>query len=779
MGRSRGERGARARSALRFSALVLALATLAVSAPAPAAAAPALGVTWASDVLASTAKLHGTVNPNGVATTYRFDYLPEAAYEANLANGKDGFLGASRTPKVEAALGSGTSAIPVAQTASGLVADTTYRYRLRALSVEGIFTTAPGLFVTQAAPGGSLLADGRGWEMVSPVDKNGGQIDPPGAILGGGVLQAAADGQAVTYGSAASFGPGAQGAPPASQYLGRRVSGGWTTENLTVPLFSGSYGRAPEGVPYRLFSGDLARGLLLNGRHCRGEAGGCAVANPPLPGTGAPAGYQDYYLRETATGGFQALVGAADVAQTPLEPAELELVLAGASPDLRHVVLSTCAALTADAVEAPLGEGCDPARPNLYEWSAGAGLRLVNLLPGASEGDPGAALGAQAGAVCADGSRVYWTDLSSGNLYLREGGETRQVDAAAGGGGAFQTATPDGSLAFFTRGGHLWRHDAALEESTDLTPAGGVTGVLGASADGAHLYYATAAGLHLHTGGEATQVAGPVDASNYPPATGAARLSADGTRLVFRATAPLTGYDNADAVTGLPDSQVYLYDAALDELTCVSCNPTNGRPSGPSSIPGASANGEGPNATVAYKPRVLAAGGRRVFFDSRDALVLADTNADADVYQWEAEGTGSCARAGGCVSLISSGRAEGGASFADASADGADAFFLTDGSLVKSDPGSVDLYDARVGGGFPEPEEGIPCNGNACQGLLSEPVDPPLNTLLPGLGNPPVHYAGQKKPCKKGKVRRHGRCVKKAPRQRKGQQRRPSRAGGR
>ena len=148
-------------------------------------------------------------------------------------------------------------------------------------------------------PASAALPDGRGWELVSPVDKNGGQVDPPGAIAGGGVLQAAAGGGAVAYGSATSFAGGA-GAPPASQYISTRSAGGWSTQNITAPIFSGSYDLVDQGVPYQLFSTDLARGLLLNGDHCRGEATGCAVANPPLAGTDAPAGYQDYYLRDSA-----------------------------------------------------------------------------------------------------------------------------------------------------------------------------------------------------------------------------------------------------------------------------------------------------------------------------------------------------------------------------------------------------------------------------------------------------------------------------------------------
>jgi hypothetical protein len=588
----------------------------------------------------------------------------------------------------------------------------------------------------------SALPDGRAWEMVSPVDKNGGRIAAPGEIAGGGVLQAAADGGSVTYGSATSFGADPQGAPPGSQYLSARSVDGWTAANLSVPLFSASYGSEPDGVPYQLFSEDLARGLLRNGRRCRGEESGCAVANPPLADTDAPAGYQNYYLRQTAGPSFEALVGSGDVAETDLEPAAFELRFAGASADLRQVLLSTCAALTADATEAPLGEGCDPDHPNLYRWSATDGLRLVNPAPGA-------AAAAQATAVSSDGSRVYWHDLASGNLYLREGAQVKQVDVAAGGGGSFELATPSGAVAFFTAAGHLWRYDTVSGSATDLTPAGGVLGVLGASADASYLYYLSDAGLFVRHGAVTTEVAAEADPGNYPPTTGTARVSADGTRLLFLSSASLTGYNNLDQKSGQPDSEAFLYEASSDTLRCVTCRPSGARPIGPSSIPGSIPNGSGPDAPNLYKPRALSADGRRVFFDSRDALVPSDTNNDADVYQWEALGTGSCVKPAGCIDLISSGRSEDGARFVDASAGGGDAFFLTDGSLVGRDPGSVDLYDARIGGGFPEPLEPIPCTGDSCQSLPPEPVDPALSTLFAGPGNPPVRYRKYRRPQKK------------------------------
>ncbi len=622
-----------------------------------------------------------------------------------------------------------------------------------------------------AASVNAALPDGRGWEMVSPVDKNGGTVDPPGAVAGGGVLQAAAGGGAITYGSRASFAGGA-GAPPASQYVSTRGGGGWSAQNITVPIFSGSYDLTDEGVPWQLFAPDLARGLMLNGDHCRGEASSCAVANPPLAGTDAPEGFQDYYLREG--GGYEALLGSADIAGRGLDPASFDLRFAGSSPDLKTVVLSTCSALTSDA-----GVGCGSSKANLYKWTKATGsLSLINTLPGA-------ALAADAGAVSADGSRIYWKDLTSGNLELREGATSTQVDGAAGGGGTLETTSADGAVAFYSKAGHLWRRVGGT--STDITPSGGVLGVLGAAADGSAVYFQDGSGLERWASGATTTVAAgatAADASTWPPSAGAARVSAEGTKLLFLSKAQLTGYNNTDKITGQPDSEVFLYDASAPKLSCVSCNQIAGkRPIGPSSIPGASVNGTAPGSVGSYKPRALSANGRRVFFDSADALVSADSNSIPstgagipDVYQWEAQGEGSCTQSTGCVAILSSGPSPQGASFVDASADGADAYFLTDASLLGSDRGSGDVYDARIGGGFAEPAAPIPCEGDACQILPSAPSEPGLATLAAGAGNPPVSY---RKYCRKGYVKRKGICVKKGERQhRRAHPKRSQKQGG-
>jgi hypothetical protein len=708
-------------------------------------------------VLATSAKLHAEIDPGGAAAGYHFDYLTAAAYQANLDAGHEAFAGAQKLPLGSDPLIAASGGVQsVAQTLGGLSPETSYRYRAVVHGAGGSDTGPALSFTTGGFGGTSPLLDGRGWEMVSPLDKNGGQIQGFGQISGGGVLQAAAGGGAVTYSSSASFAGGSGGAPVASQYISRRGASGWLTESITAPALSGSYGDEPNGVPYRLFSPDLARGLMLNGVHCRTDGSGCPIANPPLPGSGAPAGFQNYYLRDSGSGGFEALLDGSELGGA--SPGTFSVAFVGASPDLAHIVLSSCTKLSTDASEVPDPPGCNPAATNLYEWSGG-GLELLNLLPGETQGTPGAKLAAPAGAVSNDGQRVYFTDGEDSPLYLREaGGPTKLVPESEGGAESFQTASADGRIAYFTRGGGLYRYDAIAQSSQQI--AGGVEGVLGASEDGARVYYETAAGLFLWQAGSTAAVASQADPGNWPPATGSARLSPDGTRLLFASAAPLTGYDNADQSSGLPDAELFLYDAGTTSLTCVSCNPTGERPLGPSSVPGASANGAGPGAIQAYKPRVLIAGGARVFFDSGDALAQADTNQRPDAYEWEAAGVGGCQKAAGCLGLISSGRSLEGASFVDASADGHDAFFLTDGSLVGGDGGAVDVYDAREGGGFPAAAEPIACEGDSCQNLPPEPEDPQPGTLVPGSGNPALHFAKahhqHKKDKKKKKKQRQG-----------------------
>lgn len=275
-----------------------------------------------------------------------------------------------------------------------------------------------------------------------------------------------------------------------------------------------------------------------------------------------------------------------------------------------------------------------------------------------------------------------------------------------------------------------------------------------------------------------------------------ARVSPNGRFVVFMSSRSLTGYDNDDVLSGKPDQEVYLYDAVNERLACVSCNPSGARPQGveaqnaspltvqarqlgsawkeSSWVSGSIPTGDqfGSYGESLYMPRVLFDSGR-AFFDSRDALVPGDVNHEEDVYEYEPVGvpagqyacsTSSSAysvRDEGCVSLISSGRAPGGAGFLDASASGDDVFFATAEPLVDKDVDTaVDVYDAHVCGVGWECEAETasppPCaSGDACRGAPApQPTvfGAPSSATFKGQGNAPA--AAGKTPVKPKRLTR-------------------------
>ena len=99
-------------------------------------------------------------------------------------------------------------------------------------------------------------------------------------------------------------------------------------------------------------------------------------------------------------------------------------------------------------------------------------------------------------------------------------------------------------------------------------------------------------------------------------------------------------------------------------------------------------------------------------------------------------------------------------------------FFGTHARLVSQDTDeSGDLYDARIGGGFPVAGGRGPCEGNACENPAAAPIaSTPATLTLAGSGNiapeaspPPAPKKTTKKTvrCAKGKKLNHGTCVKK------------------
>jgi hypothetical protein len=89
------------------------------------------------------------------------------------------------------------------------------------------------------------------------------------------------------------------------------------------------------------------------------------------------------------------------------------------------------------------------------------------------------------------------------------------------------------------------------------------------------------------------------------------------------------------------------------------------------------------------------------------------------------------------------------------------------GPIPRAPSGGSSLFPTAPVGGAAESGEGILCEGDSCQILPSEPVDPTLTTLLEGHGNPKVRYDHRQRP-KAHKQRHHrpksGSSHKRAPR---------------
>jgi phosphodiesterase/alkaline phosphatase D-like protein len=110
---------------------------LVVTAVAVAASSPAVDTGTHSHVTDTSAQLHGTINPNGSATTYYFQWGLTTAYGVESAGHSAGH---------------GTTAVSVAITASGLIPGTIYHYRLVATNGAGTTIGADHSFKTAGNP---------------------------------------------------------------------------------------------------------------------------------------------------------------------------------------------------------------------------------------------------------------------------------------------------------------------------------------------------------------------------------------------------------------------------------------------------------------------------------------------------------------------------------------------------------------------------------------------------------------------------------------------------
>ncbi|HEY5977954.1 MAG TPA: hypothetical protein VIT85_08865 [Solirubrobacterales bacterium] len=222
------------------------------------------------------------------------------------------------------------------------------------------------------------------------------------------------------------------------------------------------------------------------------------------------------------------------------------------------------------------------------------------------------------------------------------------------------------------------------------------------------------------------------------------QVTPDGHYAAFASVQPLTGFD----AFGQPN--VFRYDAQADEIECASCLATNERPNGASGL--------------ASHGLSLADNGK-LFFDSYKALVLRDTDDVKDAYELS----------DGEVQLISTGASQFDSGLLGASADSKDVFFFTRDSLSPLDKnGSVmRIYDARENGGrFIIPPPPQCAASDECHGPGSAvPANPPISSLAGTEAKAPKPIK-----CRKGYVKKHGKCVKKKKKTKKKKAKRGGRA---
>jgi hypothetical protein len=706
------------------------------------------------------ATVTSSIDAHGKATSYFVEYGRTSAYE-------------SSTQPVD--IGAGESSIAVQEHLYELQAGTAYHFRFVAENADGA-SYGPDLVLTThpAVPAG--LPDGRGYEMVTPTDDQGAEpYSPTGSyredetsISTSFPSFAADDGEAVVYaGSPTSGGNGNEGNGDGNQFLAKRnPGGGWTQTDIQPTGY--------QTPTYGAFSDNLSVGIL--------------ESREPLTAEVNDADWH-LYRREDSDGSYHALFTATPPDRSLRGENEFGAVnasgsagegsmargFAGGSADFSHLLFVANDALVSPAVDP------GPHANDLYESYDGQ-LRTVNLLPNGTPA-PNATFGSQPSeggpdvshVISSDGSRIFWTDLGTGSLYVRDDARTTSLIAEDA---TYLTASEDGSKVLYTKAGDMYEDDLASGVTQDLTPGGEVLGIAGSSTDLDYVYFAAKAVLAagatagmqnlyvMHEGapsfiatlGEERE---PFIQNDYPwaPDLGerSAQATPSGQDLVFMSRKSLTGYNNVKVSSGRPQFEVYRYEVATRQIDCISCN----------------SSGEPPENTQPYEAGAfipdsgrstrqlhsISEDGSRVFFESSQPLVPQANDGRINVYEWEQDGTGSCSFANGCIYLLTDGSSTTQSFLIDASANGDDVFMMTRAQLTSADKNEYnDIYDARVG----VPEAAVPtqCTGTGCQGApASAPVfATPASTTYNGVGNldQPAGPVGKPKPKAKRKARK---CV--------------------
>jgi hypothetical protein len=678
-------------------------------------AAPTVDGESAHSVSSTEALLHAQVNPGNADTTYHFEYGTTTGYGAT-------------APSPDGDLGSGNADLQAAVQLTGLQPSTTYHYRVAASNSAGT-VDGPDQTFTTFAPPGTALPDGRAYELVTPVDKLGNAV--PVAIGENGAA-VSSDGQRVLYFSVGVFGDQAGGLNGA--FEATRTPEGWRSTSVALPFAAEhpSNSNAPGTQPIAA-TPDLAT-LFYN----------------PWTLTEANAAVASSVVARDPGGSF------VSVSRNEAGGAEYR----GSSGNASHVIFE----MTPSEEQGGLGAGANIGGVmSLYDSTGGSIVPVGVDTSGSSTSSCGAILaGTEEGvfnynygngvskaalygdAVSSDGSKIFFVspDANGHNfssdtscaqpsqIYVREGGATTteislsQKSGAMGTpaphGAHFEGASADGAKMFFhstdqltdepaAASGGLYEYDVHGRVLTFIANAN----VFGSSqaadsfapqisVDGSHVYFlGTVAGvgpagenLYLWNAGQISFVVAKSFLAH------SSVVSADGSTLAFLTTTNLTGYDSRG------QQEIYVYHTGREGLLCISCNPDGSPPAGPAELYGAAGGGAAKIAS-----HNVSDDGGRIFFDSPDRLLSAATNGLYNVYEYE----------NGALHLLSDGHGPYPSRLVGASSSGNDVIIATADSLLPQDRdnGIQDLYDVRVGGGFPASSPTASCEGEACQGPLS------------------------------------------------------------
>jgi hypothetical protein len=747
----------------------------------PSTRAPSLGHVFAFEAKAPTtpiieeasvsgiteneATLHALINPHGLPTEYRLEYVTQQQFEEEAGQS---FENENATVAGKGTLPAGAEGISVSAAAAGLEPGTLYRFRVFAESKEGgveaetTFKTFPageeGATCENKAFRTGLsahLPDCRAYELVTPPSTNGRA--PSGGFIGYNfpTLRSTADGNLVSFliEGGALPGTGSAGSFSGDPYLAARGSDGWSSSS------AGPNGEEAVGPTQRGLSPDQGYSFWQ--------------------GVGDPALHIRY------PDGHSELIGRGSLGEDPAVKGDL--ITEGAS----HIVFTTRAgsAVKLEPNAAPAGTA------TVYDRPAVGPTHVVSLLPGnepQKAGEDASYLGASE-----DGEGIAFS--IGGTIYLRL--HNQKTFEVAGPGTKFAGVAREGTRVFYLEGGDLFAFDAEagtegeairFSESGDVTPvnvsSGGTRAYFvspsaltgeeenpnGEKAKEGHLnLYLSEEGALSFVGivtkrdveGESRSdglVGGLglwIEAvEEQKPAVDPSRTTPAGATLLFESRANLTEFDSGGF------AEVYRYDVTEGRLDCLSCNPTGAPPTGNASLQSISREqfSQEPGSSH-LKIANQSPDGKRAFFQTAEPLVLGDTDGKLDVYEWESAGVGSCGKPNGCVYLISGGQGSSPDYLFAMSSSGDDVFFRTADQLLPRDlESTLSIYDARVGGGFAEPSESAPCAAiDTCQ-----PAPTPTPSLpVPGAQTPSEGNVPPKKRCPKGKhrVKRHGKtvCVKK------------------